>query len=502
MRLSWKLFFIMTPLMILALTGFGTWMIHITFSESLEKEIEQCSMENKYAETSYILTRRAYEDIASGRFTEEEVVAGFHEAQSEQEGCLRIYDAGGNVIYEDNPLTVQNSIGENLSLSANFGLEVCEAGGEFYVVALSRTVNRTEAEVTVETIRRVTDVFTNRDELSGIYRVGLLVASLFLGILIWLVMYLSLRKTGELSRAARALAGGDLSRRAQVKGEDEIASLARDFNRMADTMEKQMKQLRDEALRKERFTSAFAHELKTPLTSIIGYSEMMATMDLSTEEIRMCGDYINRQSKRLQSLSYKLLDMSFFGKQAPQLKPIRCCHLAAQVESVEKPLIEKRGLIWRMDVADGWIRGDWDLVQSLLFNLIDNGVKASEEGGIIMLFGRPDGDGYAFVVADQGRGVAKEELPRLTEAFYMVDKSRSRKEGGAGLGLTLCSQIAQIHGAKLEFDSDTGKGMRICVRFPGMNLEQNKMKKSLQRRTEKEPEAKRKKNPGKNSQKE
>ena len=489
MKLSWKLFFIMTPLMILALTGFGTWMIHITFSESLEKEIEPCSMENKYAETSYILTRRAYEDIASGRFTEEEVVAGFHEVQSEQEGCLRIYDADGNVIYEDNSLTVQNHIRERLSLSDNFGLEICEKDGEFYVVALSRTVNRTEAEVTVETIWRVTDVFTNRDELSGIYRVGLLVASLFLGILIWLVMYLSLQKTGELSQAARALAQGDLSRRAQIKGEDEIASLARDFNWMADTMEKQMNQLRDEALRKEQFTSAFAHELKTPLTSIIGYSEMMATMDLSSEEIRMCGDYINRQSKRLQSLSYKLLDMSFLGKEAPTLKPIRCRRLALQVESVEKPLIEKRGLIWKMDVSDGWIRGDWDLVQSLLFNLIDNGAKASAEGGIIMLFGRPDGDGYAFVVADQGHGVAKEELPRLTEAFYMVDKSRSRKEGGAGLGLTLCSQIAEIHGAALEFDSDTGKGMRICVRFPGMDFGK-KPHKNSQKKSQKQPRQK------------
>ena len=254
-------------------------------------------------------------------------------------------------------------------------------------------------------------------------------------------------------------------------------------------MEKQMNQLRDEALRKEQFTSAFAHELKTPLTSIIGYSEMMATMDLSSEEIRMCGDYINRQSKRLQSLSYKLLDMSFLGKEAPTLKPIRCRRLALQVESVEKPLIEKRGLIWKMDVSDGWIRGDWDLVQSLLFNLIDNGAKASAEGGIIMLFGRPDGDGYAFVVADQGHGVAKEELPRLTEAFYMVDKSRSRKEGGAGLGLTLCSQIAEIHRAALEFDSDTGKGMRICVRFPGMDFGK-KPHKNSQKKSQKQPRQK------------
>ncbi|MCI8401198.1 MAG: HAMP domain-containing histidine kinase [Lachnospiraceae bacterium] len=462
MKLSWKLFFITTPVMILALTFFGMWLIHATFSDSLEKEIAQCSLENQYAATSYILAHRAYEDTLAGRFTEEDVVGGFHEAGSEQEGCLRIYDAGGEVIYEDNGLAIPNRVRERLDERHNFGYEICETRGEYYVAALSRAENG----VTVETLHRVTDIFRDRDQLSETYRLGLLIASLCMGVVIWAVMNLSLRKTAELSRVARTLASGDLGIRVRAEGSDEIGMLARDFNSMADTMAEQMERLKEEAARKERFTSAFAHELKTPLTSIIGYSEMMATMDLSPGEIRMCGDYINRQSKRLQSLSYKLLGMSLMEKQKIELGPIRCTELARQVEAVEKALVRKRGMVWRMDVAEGWITGDRDLLQSLFLNLIDNGVKASSPGGVILFFGRPEGDGYAFAVADQGTGVAKEELSRLTEAFYMVDKSRSRKEGGAGLGLTLCQEIAKLHGAAMTFDSDLGKGMRICVRFP------------------------------------
>ena len=111
MKLSWKLFFVTVPVLILALTLFGIWMIQVSFSDSLEREVGQCSLENKYAATSYILSKRAYDDIAPGRYTEEEVVAGFHEASAEREGCLRIYDAENAVIYEDNGLSAMKSAG-------------------------------------------------------------------------------------------------------------------------------------------------------------------------------------------------------------------------------------------------------------------------------------------------------------------------------------------------------------------------------------------------------
>lgn len=464
MKLSWKLFFVTTPVLILALTVFGMWVIRVSFLDSLDREIEQCSLENKYAATSYLLTRRAYEDVSPGRFTEADVVAAFHEKEKPSEGCLRIYDETGAVVYEDNDLAVEHSISEKLSSSGHFGYEICEVQDEYYIAALSGT----ESGRSVETIWRITDVFENRKELNGRLRNGLVAASLCIGVIIWVTMYLSLRKTSELSKATKRLAAGNLSVRVRNMGSDEVGSLAQDFNHMADTMEAQMTRLKEEALRQEQFTSAFAHELKTPLTSIIGYSEMLATMDLSPEEIRICGDYINGQSKRLQSLSYKLLSMALLRKNDIEHSVISCRKLAGLVEDIEKPLAAKRGLIWYMDVAEGQIRGDMDLLQSLLLNLIDNGMKASSPGGRILLLGRREKNSYLFVVADEGKGVAKEELHRLTEAFYMADKSRSRKEGGAGLGLTLCSQIVELHGASLTFDSDIGKGMRICVRFPGI----------------------------------
>ena len=106
-------------------------------------------------------------------------------------------------------------------------------------------------------------------------------------------------------------------------------------------------------------------------------------------------------------------------------------------------------------------RVDRDLFESLLVNLIDNSARASKEGDTIFLTGERD----RIVVKDQGCGIPKEEIGRVTEAFYMVDKARSRKEGGCGLGLALCARIAALHGARIMIESKLGEGTEISVVF-------------------------------------
>ena len=108
---------------------------------------------------------------------------------------------------------------------------------------------------------------------------------------------------------------------------------------------------------------------------------------------------------------------------------------------------------------------DVDLMESLLVNLLDNAIKASEEGSVIELHGEKG----CIWVQDHGKGIPKEEIPKITEAFYMVDKSRSRKAGGIGMGLALCQKIAEIHGARLLIESTVGVGTRICVIFQEEN---------------------------------
>ena len=121
----------------------------------------------------------------------------------------------------------------------------------------------------------------------------------------------------------------------------------------------------------------------------------------------------------------------------------------------------------RWEASDGVLFGEKDLLVTLVGNLIDNSRKACDKNnGIIYVKGFTEGDAYVIKVTDNGCGIPPEDLERVREAFYMVDKSRSRRAGGAGLGLTLCNKIVELHGGTLEIRSKVGKGTAVIVRLP------------------------------------
>lgn len=132
-------------------------------------------------------------------------------------------------------------------------------------------------------------------------------------------------------------------------------------------------------------------------------------------------------------------------------KPFEIAELLARVETVQ--------------AQEGILYGDRDLLSTVFINFLDNARKALEKGSCIRLTGRKDSDGYVMIVEDEGIGIPEEELARITEAFYMVDKSRARKEGGAGLGLALCRKILYLHRALWKIESAPGKGTKITVSF-------------------------------------
>ena len=136
------------------------------------------------------------------------------------------------------------------------------------------------------------------------------------------------------------------------------------------------------------------------------------------------------------------------------------------VEYTVRAKAEKRGITMTFQAELDVLKGNPELLESLLINLIDNGIKACESGGCVQVKAYRDGEKAVLSVSDNGRGIPPEELGRVREAFYRVDKARSRKEGGAGLGLSLCEQIADIHQAVMELDSIPQKGTTVRIAFP------------------------------------
>ena len=145
-----------------------------------------------------------------------------------------------------------------------------------------------------------------------------------------------------LSLSARALAAGDMDRRALVRGKDEVAVLSADFNQMADSLQEKMQELEEHAKSQEAFTAAFAHELKTPLTSIIGYAELIRSMALSKEEEMTAADYIYSQGKRLESLSYKLLDLFVLQQGQKPESPVKMEKVGEETKEIMAPVLAKK----------------------------------------------------------------------------------------------------------------------------------------------------------------
>ena len=245
-----------------------------------------------------------------------------------------------------------------------------------------------------------------------------------------------------------------------------MAVLGRDFNQMASQLEESIARLEEEARRQEEFTAAFSHELKTPLTSIIGYADILRSQTMTEEERSLSANYIVGQGRRLERLALKMLEMSYIDGQEIQFQENHVSLLASQVQDMTENIRKDKKIQLELQVEDGLIYGDPDLLLSLFSNLIDNARKACGEGGMIRLEGEQKKEGYCLCLTDNGCGMPEEEVHKITEPFYMIDKSRARKEGGAGIGMALCQKIIWMHHAQWEIQSRQGEGTKISIYFP------------------------------------
>lgn len=275
------------------------------------------------------------------------------------------------------------------------------------------------------------------------------------------------RPLDKLSQTAQALAAGDLSRRSGVQTQDELGALAREFDAMAARQEANFAALKATMEGQDRFIGSFTHELKTPMTSILGYADLLRRGTLSPEEQANAADYIFSEGKRLERLSLKLLELYLAEHQALSLVPAAPADLLQDLTAHLSPGLARQGIVLTTQWEPGLCLLEPDLFRSLVLNLIDNSRKAIGAQGTISISCQMTERGCRLTVQDTGRGMPPEVLSHLTEAFYRVDKSRARAQGGAGLGLALCEKIAVLHQGRITFESTLGQGTTVTVSLEG-----------------------------------
>ena len=271
----------------------------------------------------------------------------------------------------------------------------------------------------------------------------------------------------RLSDATKAISEGDYSHRVDTVTNDELGQLTKAYNSMADTIQEKIGDLERSVQSKEDFIAAFAHETKTPVTGIIGYADLIYQGKLHNEEIKDAAGTIMSEGERLQSLSNKLLELTELsrGESTLMKEEISASDLQKDLSDLMRIEADSRGVNISYQLEEGYFWADYDLIRSALINLLENSMKA-EAKNITVTGIQGDSDSYTVNISDDGIGIPADKVSRVKEAFYMVDKSRSRAEHGAGLGLSLCDRIVKLHGGTLDIESEEGHGTAITIFIP------------------------------------
>ena len=232
---------------------------------------------------------------------------------------------------------------------------------------------------------------------------------------------------------------------------------------MAEAVETRIAELMETAERQRLFIGGVTHEFKTPLTALLLHSRMLRRANMTDEEKDTSLEHIESQCEWLERLVQTLLKLITLEREIER----RPCEVDALFDTVrqntQKSLAD-RGVTLITHSGGGTLNCNADLIQSLLINLVDNAAKAYDADAadkrVLLTFSN-----NTIQVKDYGRGIPKESMERIFEPFYMVDKSRSKKAGGSGLGLALVKKIATAHDAELIIESSIEKGTTVWVRF-------------------------------------
>lgn len=296
-----------------------------------------------------------------------------------------------------------------------------------------------------------------------------LVLSVLLALLVSRSVAAPLRRVAG---AAEGLARGETGTRAPVSGPAEVQALARSFNTMADQVEVAQQSQRD-------FVANVSHELKTPLTSIQGFSQALLDGTASTPEATArAARVIHEEAERMRRMVDELLVLARFdagqmvmARDLVELGPL----LQGCVEKLA-PQAQAVGVALELDVSEKlFVTGDADRLAQVFSNLLNNGVAHTPSGGEVAVAAGRVGEEHAIevVITDTGEGIPAEALPRIFERFYQVDKSRQRSRGvypersrGAGLGLAITKEIVEAHGGTITAESVVGLGSKFTVRLP------------------------------------
>jgi len=453
MRLFAKFFLCATFAISIALLISGYLLITLSYESAINRETERALNQFQFDR----FTVQANIIANADNLQEEQSMSFFNRLSSEFSGLTAFFAEDRQLIYSALPPQTDFSfLGETTDNTHVIQFQTVD--DTTYIMISGRIV---QSGITLYFLiaNDISTVTAQREYMAQSFIMIYFFTLLFGMAMIVFLAALMTKPIKRMNKAAAKMAQGNYEERLHISSGDEIGELSKSFNLMADAIEDKIHELSENARQKEDFVANFAHELKTPLTSVIGYADMIYQKPLPAEQVKDAAWYILNEGLRLEALSLKLMDLIVLNRQDFILEEMNTEELFRDISGSLKPMLDDKNVSLHLNIQPTYIIVEYDLFKTMVFNLIDNAVKAGCRR--VDINGKVDGNIYSISVIDNGRGMPQSELAKITEAFYTVDKSRSRRQHGAGIGLALVAKIAEIHGSTLSFNSAEGVGTDV-----------------------------------------
>ena len=475
MKLKWKIFILSLAFIMTAVGITATAVLYMTFTSTVNGLRESAASYSSYfisAVENDIAYHRISSDVAVLYERDAEKIIADHCTNYSEYGSSEgvfVMSSYGTVVGGGGRLdAIKTELFSDATPTEKNKCATCiyDFGGRTYLASYAVF----SAEKTEYTLYALHDVSSTYTEYEGLFRLTGYVSIGFaavISLILFAFLVFLLHPLSKLKRSIGKIADGEYSARAEEKGSGEVREIARDINVMAEAVEDNAKRLENIADGRKRYVNSLAHEMKTPLTSILCYGDLLRIKRSveDSERLEYAGVIVD-EARRLKNLSSKLLELACADSAELDFEITSVRELISEVKLAVGEALEAKKIELTYDGDDCEIYCDRELFKSLIYNLIDNAAKASSEGGEVRVKTRAENNAVVISVSDRGIGMTKEVLKKVTEPFFMADKSRSRAAGGAGLGLSLCVEIAKRHNARLSAKSKPGVGTTVFITVP------------------------------------
>lgn len=358
----------------------------------------------------------------------------------------------------------QNDLKNFLSVKPDTKVIQILKEGKHYYIVLSGLLTDTNETVLVYT-RDITGIYEAKYHNIQLSVVLAFIFMIILGVFSYLYAKWITKPIESLHKGAIAISKGEYGIMIE-RTNDEFGDVVNAFNGMAEAIESRTHELEQKAKERQVFIDDLSHEMNTPLTSIQGYSEFLLSANASEEQKLKSAKNINTEAKRMKDIYTKLMTITFAREKKIERTNINVNALLDEIITSVSLQLEEKNIKLANQIHLPVIQADRILFYMLLTNLLKNSMQAIENGGIIGIEIYEENKNSIIYVTDNGIGIPKDKLEEVVKPFFRVDKSRSRKTGGAGLGLSICKDIVKLHHGELVINSELGKGTIVKISLP------------------------------------